>query len=34
MSGFGGKIKFINYKVTKVEYELNPEFEWGMILLL
>lgn len=29
MSTIGGKIKFIDYKVTKVEYELNPDFEWG-----
>lgn len=29
MSAIGGKIKFIDYKVTKVQYELNPDFEWG-----
>lgn len=29
MSKVGGKIKFIDYKVMKVEYEYNPDFEWG-----
>lgn len=28
MDAIGGTIKFIDYKVTKVEYELNQDFEW------
>lgn len=29
MSKIDGMIRFLNYKVTKVEYQLNTDFVWG-----